>query len=114
MKKLITTSIISILLIGVSVALNLSNVAGVIETPVKLGGNHVAIEQSAFDKNGKKIVLGYSEHYGHDGAMELWTDANRSETFWDMNDVEAVAYVAGEKTKATADKVKYQAILDKF
>ena len=114
MKKLITTSIISILLIGVSVALNLSNVAGVIETPVKLGGNHVAIEQSAFDKDGKKIVLGYTEHYGYDGAMELWTDANDRETFWDMNSVEAVDHAAGEKAKATADKTWYQTILDEF
>ena len=112
MKKLII--VIIILLAGLSLALSLSNVTGVIETPVKLAENHVAIEQSAFDKDGKKIILGYSDHYGLSIAMAKWTDANDRETFWDMNSIEAVNYVAGEKAKATADKVWYQAILDEF
>ncbi len=114
MKKLITTSIISVLLAGLSLALSLSNVTGVIEVPVKLAENHVAIEQSAFNKDGVKIVLGYSDDYGLSTAMAKWTDANDRETFWDMNSVEAVAYAAGKKAEATADKVWYQAILDKF
>ena len=113
MKKLIVL-VCLILGMGIVAALDFSNVAGVKEQPVKLAENHVAIEQSAFDKDGKKIVLGYSEHYGYRNAMRKWADANDLETFWDMNSVEAVAYAAGEKAKATADKVKYQAILNTF
>ena len=115
MKKVIFSSVVAVLLAGVAVALSLSQNMWVEREPVKIAENHVAIGIYGYDRDGKRQLFLYEdEHYGHDGAMEKWTDANDLESFWDMNSVEAVAYVGGEKAKATADKVKYQAILNTF
>ena len=111
MKK----TIITICLIATAVfALDLSNVAGVVERPVKLAENHVAIGQYAYDKNGKEILLYYSKHYDLTTAQVLLTAAQADYIFFDMNDVEAIAYVAGKKVAAAIEMAKYQAIVDKF
>ncbi len=115
MKKLIITSIISILLAGVAVALTLSQNMWFEKVPIKIAENNVAIGIYGYNRDGKRQLFDYEdEHYGRDKAMALWTDADSRETFWDMNDVEAIAYVAGEKMKATADKEWFQKILDEF
>ena len=112
MKKNILLSLI--LLMGVVSALSFSNVAGVKEQPVRLAENHVAMELSAFDKEGKKIVLDYSEHYGLTMTQELLAGALIEQKFWDMNSVEAVEYVAGQKTIADDKVIELEGIISKF
>ena len=111
MKRMIITICLTA---TTALALSLSNVVGVVETPVKIAENHVAIEQSAYDKNGKKIILGYKKHYGISEAQAKLTAAQAEYAFYDMNDVEAIAYVAGKKKDALASVAQWQVIVDKF
>ena len=119
MKKLIVISLILAMPILVPMtivaALDLSYTADMETEPVKLTENHVAIAIYGWDKDGKRTLRGYEkEHYGLDKAQELLTNAYLEQDFWDMNSVEAIAYAAGEKTKADADVAKYENIISKF
>ncbi len=112
MKKLIVTSIISILLAGLAVGLDFEN-KGIFRLKKK-GPNNVALQRVIKDIEDVNHVV-WEKSYGLVKAKAI-RDAAFSEYnyFNDMNDVEKIAYVDKKKAVAGIKLVKWNAVVNKF
>ena len=95
MKKLILA--LFVLAMGVVIALDLSNKGQY--RLLKEAENHVKIQRTITDPNGVLTVI-WERSLGLQLATRKLTSAQVEVKFYDMNDVEAITYVAGQKKKA--------------
>lgn len=75
--------------------------------------NNVTEQWVLKDANDVNVPV-WEKEYGIDMANELLTAAQAQVKFYDMNDADAIQYVASKKMVAEAFVVRWQVIVDKF
>lgn len=109
MKKLIL--VLVILGMGLVFAIDLSSTGQY--RLWKEAENHVKVQRTITDPNGVITVV-WERSYGLEQVTKKIAAAQTQVIFYDMNNADAISYVAGLKAKAIAKLNKWQAIKDKF
>ncbi len=94
-------------------AITSSKALGIEEEPVKIGADKVGLAQYAYQKDGKRKFMWYSEQHSQSGATTKLVKAQADLAFWsDPNTV--AAHVVQQIADANDRVVKYQGIVNLF
>lgn len=109
--KIITIIIIILVVIGSALALNLESKGAY--RLWKYAEDHVAVQRVIKDVEDVNHVV-WERVYDLREAQINRATAQAEYRFWDMNDVEAIAYVVGKKAVAEAKVARWDVIVNKF